>query len=92
MSMIKRIPTPFSYASAVEAGEYVFLGLHRGFGETFTEQHEKVFEHLEKTLSGLGLTLAHLVKVNVWLKTSRICRRWSVCSTTTSPRANFRHG
>jgi 2-iminobutanoate/2-iminopropanoate deaminase len=66
--MIKRIPTPFSYASAVVAGEYVFLGLHRGFGATFTEQHEDVFKHLEKTLAELGLTLAHLVKVNVWLK------------------------
>lgn len=68
MSMIKRIPTPFSYASAVVAGDYVFLGLHRGFGATFTEQHEDVFKLLEKTLAGLGLTLAHLVKVNVWLK------------------------
>lgn len=68
MSTIKRIPTPFSYASAVVAGEYVFLGLHRGFGETFTEQHEDVFKHLEKTLADLELTLAHLVKVNVWLK------------------------
>jgi 2-iminobutanoate/2-iminopropanoate deaminase len=68
MSMIKRISTPFSYASAVVAGDYVFLGLHRGFGETFTDQHENLFEHLEKTLASLGLTLAHLVKVNVWLK------------------------
>ena len=68
MSTIKRIPTHFSYASAVVAGEYVFLGLHRGFGETFAEQHENAFEHLEKTLTDLGLTLAHLIKVNVWLK------------------------
>ena len=68
MSTIKRIPTPFSYASAVVAGEYVFLGLHRGFGETFAAQHENLFEHLEKTLASLGLTLAHIVKVNVWLK------------------------
>ena len=50
------------------AGEYVFLGLHRGFGATFAEQHENIFEHLEKTLADLGLTLAHVVKVNVWLK------------------------
>lgn len=68
MSTIKRISTPYSYASAVVAGEYVFLGLHRGFGETFAEQHENTFKHLEKTLVDLGLTLAHLVKVNVWLK------------------------
>ncbi|MBN2394328.1 MAG: RidA family protein [Anaerolineae bacterium] len=66
--MIKRISTPFSYASAVVAGEYVFLGLHRGFGETFAAQHENLFEHLENTLTDLGLALTHLVKVNVWLK------------------------
>jgi len=68
MSTIKRIPTPHSYSSAVGAGEYVFLGLHRGFGASFAEQHENVFEHLQKTLSEFGLTLANLVKVNVWLK------------------------
>jgi 2-iminobutanoate/2-iminopropanoate deaminase len=52
----------------VVAGDYVFLGLHRGFGASFAEQHEDAFEGLQKTLAELGLTLAHLVKVNVWLK------------------------
>jgi 2-iminobutanoate/2-iminopropanoate deaminase len=68
VSSIKRIPTRFSYSSAVVAGDTVFLGLHRGFGATFAEQHENAFEHLQKTLANLGLTLANLVKVNVWLK------------------------
>jgi 2-iminobutanoate/2-iminopropanoate deaminase len=68
MSTIKRIPTPYSYSSAVAAGDTVYLGLHRGFGATFAEQHENVFEHLRDTLAELGLTLASLVKVNVWLK------------------------
>ena len=68
MSTIKRISTPYSYSSAVVAGEYVFLGLHRGFGASFAEQHESVFESLQKTLADLGLTLANLAKVNVWLK------------------------
>jgi 2-iminobutanoate/2-iminopropanoate deaminase len=68
MSTIKRIPTPYSYSSAVVAGDDVFLGLHRGFGASFAEQHENVFEHLQQTLAELGLTLANLVKVNVWLK------------------------
>jgi 2-iminobutanoate/2-iminopropanoate deaminase len=68
MSTIVRIPTPYSYSSAVAAGEYVFVGLHRGFGSTFAEQHEDVFEGLQKTLAQFGLTLADLVKVNVWLK------------------------
>ena len=68
MSTIKRIPTPYSYSSAVVAGGYVFLGLHRGFGATFAAQHEDIFERLRGTLAQLGLTVADLVKVNVWLK------------------------
>lgn len=68
MSPIKRIPTLYSYSSAVVAGDCVFLGLHRGFGDSFASQFESVFEHLERTLGELGLALADLVKVNVWLK------------------------
>jgi 2-iminobutanoate/2-iminopropanoate deaminase len=68
MSTTKRIATPYSYSSAVAAGDTVFLGLHRGFGESFAEQHENVFGYLQGTLAELGLTLANLVKVNVWLK------------------------
>lgn len=65
---MKRINTPYSYASAVVAGNYVFLGLHRGFGENFSEQLESIFEYLKRTLGELGFTLENLVKVNVWLK------------------------
>ena len=68
MNKIARIPTPFSYSSAVAAGDFVFLGLHRGFGDSFTEQFHDTFKHLKKTLAEFDLTLAHLVKVNVWLK------------------------
>jgi len=68
MPTVKRIPTPFSYSSAVAAGDIVFVGLHRGFGATFAEQHEDIFEHLRDTLAQFGLTVADLVKVNVWLK------------------------
>jgi 2-iminobutanoate/2-iminopropanoate deaminase len=68
MSMIKRIPTPHSYSSAVVAGDYVFLGLHRGFGANFAEQHEDLFERLQGTLADLGLALGDLVQVHVWLK------------------------
>jgi 2-iminobutanoate/2-iminopropanoate deaminase len=63
-----RIPTPYSYSSAVAAGDFVFLGLHRGFGDDFPAQFEGVFEELKKTLAEVGLTLENLVKVNVWLK------------------------
>ena len=68
MSGITRIPTPYSYSSAVAAGDFVFLGLHRGFGDDFPSQFEDVFEGLKRTLAGVGLTPEHLVKVNVWLK------------------------
>ena len=68
MTDIKRIPTPYSYSSAVAAGDFVFLGLHRGFGDDFTKQFHDVFSYLKKTLVEFDLSLAHLVKVNVWLK------------------------
>jgi 2-iminobutanoate/2-iminopropanoate deaminase len=62
------VSTPYTYASAVAAGDYVFLGLHRGGGESFSAQFEDAFEHLEDTLGELGLGLESLVKVNVWLE------------------------
>jgi 2-iminobutanoate/2-iminopropanoate deaminase len=65
---IQRIPTPYSYSSAVVAGDYVFLGLHRGFGETFSAQFQDTMEGLKKTLAQLDLPLSSLVKINVWLK------------------------
>ncbi len=65
---VQYIPTPFSYSSAVAAGDFVFLGLHRGFGETFAEQMESVFGELRQTLAQLDLGLDSIVKVNVWLK------------------------
>jgi 2-iminobutanoate/2-iminopropanoate deaminase len=68
MTELKRIPTPYSYSSAVAAGDYVFLGLHRGSGNDFTTQFHDTFSHLKKTLAEFGLPLASLVKVNVWLK------------------------
>lgn len=68
MSNLKHVPTPYSYSSAVVAGDYVFLGLHRGFGEQFSDQLEGVFAGLKATLAELGLGLEHIAKVNVWLK------------------------
>jgi 2-iminobutanoate/2-iminopropanoate deaminase len=68
MTELKRIPTPWSYSLAVAAGDFVFLGMHRGFGDDFTTQFHDIFKHLKKTLAEFDLTLAHLVKVNVWLK------------------------
>jgi 2-iminobutanoate/2-iminopropanoate deaminase len=50
------------------AGDYVFLGLHRGFGDSFSDQLESVFDGLKQTLADLGMTLDHIVKVQVWLK------------------------
>lgn len=66
--MINRISTPYSYSAAVEAGDYVFVGLHRGFGETFTEQIHSLFTHFKDTLNQLDVPLQNCVKVNVYLK------------------------
>jgi 2-iminobutanoate/2-iminopropanoate deaminase len=66
--LITRIPTPFSYSKAVTAGDYVFLGLHRGFGDGFTHQIHSAFAAIGDTLQECGLSLEHLVKVNVHLK------------------------
>jgi 2-iminobutanoate/2-iminopropanoate deaminase len=68
MSNITRIPTPYSYSSAVVAGNQVFLGLHRGSGDNFTEQFDGTLAGIKETLAKLGLTVDNLVKVNVWLK------------------------
>jgi 2-iminobutanoate/2-iminopropanoate deaminase len=68
MTNIMRIPTPYSYSKAVVAGDYVFLGLHRGFGDGFTAQIDSTFEFIKGTLEELGLSLKNFVKVNVWLK------------------------
>jgi 2-iminobutanoate/2-iminopropanoate deaminase len=68
MTELKRIATPFSYSLAVEAGDYVFLAMHRGFGDDFTTQFHDALKRLQKTLAEFDLTLAHLVKINVWLK------------------------
>jgi len=68
MTKTERITTPYSYSLAVAAGDFIFLGLHRGSGDDFTAQFDNTFGFMEKTLAEFGLTLAHLVKVNVWLK------------------------
>jgi len=68
MSQPERIPTPHSYSLAVAAGDFVFLGLHRGAGDDFATQFDNTFAYLSDTLSQFGLALSDLVKVNVWLK------------------------
>ena len=68
MSEIKRIPTPYSYSSAVVAGDYAFVGLHRGFGENFADQFKSAFESLKRTMAKLDIPLENFVKVSVWLK------------------------
>lgn len=66
--MINRISTPYSYSSAVVAGDYIFVGLHRGCGASFTEQIHDTFRGLKETLAQCDASLADLVKVNVHLK------------------------
>ncbi len=68
MTTLKRMTTPYSYSLAVEAGDFIFLGLHRGGGADFATQCNNTIKYMENTLAEFGLTLEHLVKVNVWLK------------------------
>jgi len=71
MSHIKYLSTPYSYSSAVAAGDLIFLGLHRGFGDDFAGQLDDLFSGLQETLATFDLTLADMVKVHVWLKNIR---------------------
>lgn len=68
MSRLTRITTPYSYSSAVVAGDYATLGLHRGFGDTFAVQLTSAMDAVTNTLAELELTRADLIKVHVWLK------------------------
>lgn len=68
MTDIVRTSTPYSYSSAVAAGDFVFVGLHRGFGEDFTSQLDGALEGVAATLGAHGLPLTSLVKVHVWLR------------------------
>jgi 2-iminobutanoate/2-iminopropanoate deaminase len=68
MQKIKRIPTPYSYSAAVVAGNTVYVGLHRGFGEGFSAQLADALKGVTTTLAQVGLELSSLVKVTVWLK------------------------
>ena len=68
MAGLKRLTTPYSYSSAVSAGDFVFLGFHRGWGDGFIAQLNDAFARLKKTLAEFNLTLANLVMVYVWLK------------------------
>jgi 2-iminobutanoate/2-iminopropanoate deaminase len=68
LTELRRVTTPYSYSKAVAAGDFVFLGLHRGSGDDFAIQFDDTFKHITKTLSECDLKLTHLVKVNVWLK------------------------
>jgi 2-iminobutanoate/2-iminopropanoate deaminase len=68
MTSVKHYPTQYSYSSAVAAGSFIFLSLHRGFGETFTEQFHGTFTNIKATLGKFYLNFDSIVKVNVWLK------------------------
>lgn len=68
MAAVTRTETPFSYSAAVAAGDFVFLGLHRGFGEDFATQLDGALDGVAATLAGHALHLHDLVKVHVWLR------------------------
>lgn len=62
------VSTKHSYSSAVQAGDFIFLGLHRGAGDDFAAQLRDTMNRLEKTLVKLGRPLGSIVKVSVYLK------------------------
>ncbi len=66
--MVDYITTPHSYSSAVRAGDFIFLGLHRGGGEDFATQLRGTMAGLTETLAKLDRPLASLVQVRVHLK------------------------
>jgi 2-iminobutanoate/2-iminopropanoate deaminase len=84
-----RIPTPHSYSSAVAAGGFVFLALHRGRGADFGEQLAATFEGLRKTLARFDLGLDALVKVNVWLRDIEDLPEMEQAFTRTFPKDGF---
>ena len=67
MSTTKQLFTPNGYSAAVQAGDLVFLGHHRGYGDVFLEQLDRTLENVRVALRDLELDLEDLVKVNVWL-------------------------
>lgn len=68
MSGIVRTPSPHSYSRAVAAGDFVFLGLHRGFGEDAADQVNGALDGIGATLAEHGAGLDTLVSVHVWLR------------------------
>jgi 2-iminobutanoate/2-iminopropanoate deaminase len=68
MTDLKRIPTPWSYSLAVEAGDFVYLGIHTGKGADFTAQFNDAMQHMQATLAQFDLKLDSLIKIQVWLK------------------------
>lgn len=66
--MIKRTTTPFSYSAAVSSGDTIYLGLHRGRGESFQNQLRSALMYVKQTLEQHNSSLDHLLKVQVWLK------------------------
>jgi 2-iminobutanoate/2-iminopropanoate deaminase len=65
---IRHLPTMFNYSKAVTDGERLYLAQHRGFGDRVSEQFDGAMAQLSQTLAGFGLTFAHVVKLNIWLK------------------------
>ena len=68
MSEIQHLATPFSYSSAVVAGDYAFIALHRGFGDDFETQCKGALDGIRQTLQRIEVPLSSLVKVTVWIK------------------------
>ncbi|MFC2015096.1 hypothetical protein ACFLUP_03790 [Chloroflexota bacterium] len=49
MAELKRITTPFSYSSAVAAGNFVFITMNRCFGGDLTAKSRDSSSHLKNS-------------------------------------------
>ena len=66
--MATYVPTEFNFSRAVITEELVFLGHHRGYGDSFLAQLEDALDAVGRTLEKVGLSLESLVQVHVWLR------------------------
>jgi len=65
----------FAHVASVQGGTMIFVSGQVAFdeqgqvaGTTFAAQTEKVFDNLERALAAAGATLAHIVKMNIFVR------------------------
>lgn len=63
------ISEEWAHSGIVEAGDFVFLGYCVGnIGKSFEEQVHGALDHMSMRLQSVGLTLDHVVKIDVLMR------------------------